>query len=147
MANDLVGFDMTLLHFRRTFVEKLFALHGKVVRLITEDHPIGRHARHYSDLYVLSDQSEVRAMLASDEYEEIRRDYDVTSRNSKYLARIYRPPEDLSFAESPALFPDGRIKDQLRRDYDEQCRMLFSGGDYPPFDQVLRRFEELRRLL
>ena len=31
-ATDLRGFEMLLLHFRRTFVEKLFALHGKVVR-------------------------------------------------------------------------------------------------------------------
>ena len=50
MANDLRGFEMTLLHFRRTFVEKLFALHGKVVRFVAEGHPLGRHARHYSDL-------------------------------------------------------------------------------------------------
>jgi Nucleotidyl transferase AbiEii toxin, Type IV TA system len=36
IAEDLAGFDMTLLHYRRTFVEKLFALHGKVVRLQQE---------------------------------------------------------------------------------------------------------------
>lgn len=96
LADDLMGFDMTLLHFRRTFVEKLFALHGKVVRLIAEGHPIGRHARHYSDLYALSGESEVRSMLDSDEYGEIRRDYDKTSRNSRYFARAYRPPESLS---------------------------------------------------
>jgi hypothetical protein len=35
------GFDMHLLHFRRTFVEKMFALHGKVERLLTEGHPLG----------------------------------------------------------------------------------------------------------
>ncbi len=34
MAEDLGGFEMPLLHYRRTFVEKLFALHGKVVRLL-----------------------------------------------------------------------------------------------------------------
>jgi hypothetical protein len=33
MAEDRAGFDMTLLHYRRTFVEKMFALHGKLVRL------------------------------------------------------------------------------------------------------------------
>ena len=147
MADDLTGFDMVLLHFRRTFVEKLFALHGKVVRLVNEGHPIGRHARHYSDLYALSDQSEVRSMLASGEYEEIRRDYDQTSRGSKYLARIYRPPNDLSFADSPALFPDQALKDQLARDYEHECRVLFSGAGYPSFDEVLGRFEELRNLL
>jgi hypothetical protein len=43
MAEDLMGFDMTLLHFRRTFVEKMFALHGKVVRLLDDGHPIDAH--------------------------------------------------------------------------------------------------------
>jgi Nucleotidyl transferase AbiEii toxin, Type IV TA system len=147
MADDLRGFEMTLLHFRRTFVEKLFALHGKVVRLIAEDHPLGRHARHYSDLYALSDQNEVRAMLASDEYEQIRKDYDKTSSSSKYLARIYRPPEDLSFANSQAFFPDAALKVQLAGDYETQCRLLFSGPGYPAFDEVLARFEEIRNLL
>ena len=147
MATDLKGFEMLLLHFRRTFVEKLFALHGKVVRLIDEGEPIGRHARHYSDLFALSDQSEVRAMLASDEYEQIRRDYDATSRGSSYLSRIYRPPDDLSFAASPALFPSAELKQQLSRDYQRECEVLFSGADYPPFDAVLERFQELQQLL
>lgn len=71
---DIEGFDMHLLHFRRTFVEKMFALHGKVERLLTESHPLGRDARHYSDLHVLAGQHEVRSMLASPEFEEIRLD-------------------------------------------------------------------------
>jgi len=147
MADDLMGFDMTLLHFRRTFVEKMFALHGKVVRLIEEGEPIERHARHYSDLYALSDENEVRAMLASEEYADIRNDYDVTSRGSKHLARIYRPPADLSFRDSPAFFPDTELKKQLALDYETQCRLLFSKTSYPSFDEVLSRFEELRNLL
>jgi hypothetical protein len=56
IAEDTAGFDMTLLHYRRTFVEKLFALHGKVVRLQEEWRPLGRDARHYPDLYALADQ-------------------------------------------------------------------------------------------
>lgn len=76
-AEDLAGFDMSLLHFRRTFVEKMFALHG---------------------------EHEVRSMLASPEYEQIRRDYDQKSR--EFFAKSYRPPTDLSFADSPAFFPE-----------------------------------------
>jgi Nucleotidyl transferase AbiEii toxin, Type IV TA system len=79
-VEDLAGFDMSLLHYRRTFVEKMFALHGKVMRLMNEGHPLGRDARHYPDLYVLAGEHEVRSMLASPEYEEIRRDYDEKSR-------------------------------------------------------------------
>ncbi len=32
-VEGLQPFEMTLLHFRRTFVEKLFAIHGKVEQL------------------------------------------------------------------------------------------------------------------
>jgi hypothetical protein len=145
MADDLMGFDMTLLHFRRTFVEKMFALHGKVVRLLEDGHPLERHARHYSDLYVLAGKGEVRAMLTSTEYDQIRKDYDENSR--RFFTKIYRPPKDLSFVDSPAFFPDTKLKEQLEWDYEMQCRLLFSGVSYPSFDDVLARFEEIRNLL
>lgn len=145
IADDLTSFDMTLLHFRRTFVEKLFALHGKVVRLCDEEHPLGRDARHYPDLYALGDEQEVKTMLASEEYATIRNDYDEKSR--KFFPNSYRPPDGLSFASSPALFPERELRETLGREYETQCALLFSGGDYPPFDAVLARFEELRPLL
>lgn len=145
IAEDLGAFEMTLLHFRRTFVEKLFTLHGKVVRLLEGGPPIGRDARHYSDLFVLAGEQQVRAMLESPEYQTIRKDYDEKSR--EFYGKFYRPPEDLSFAASPALFPDAELRQRLAADYEEQCRLLFSGGDYPTFDQVLARFEEIRDLL
>lgn len=91
-VEDLSGFDMALLHYRRTFVEKMFALHGKVTRLQEEGHPLGRDIRHYPDLHTLADQPEVRTMLASPEYEQIRRDYDEKSR--RFFAKSYRPPPD-----------------------------------------------------
>ena len=31
--------------------------------------------------------------------------------------------------------------------YETQCQILFSGGEYPSFDEVLARFEEIRKLL
>lgn len=144
MADDLTGFEMTLLHYRRTFVEKLFALHGKVVRLQQEGHPLARDARHYADLYVLADQHEVRSMLASDEYREIREDYDETSR--AFFPKSHRPPDGLSFAESAALFPGPELQGALAADYEAQCQLLFSGA-YPSFDEVLARFAEIRKLL
>jgi hypothetical protein len=144
-TEDLAGFDMTLLHYRRTFVEKMFALHGKVVRLQQDGHALGRDARHYPDLYVLADQHEVRAMLASPEYGEIRRDYDEKSR--AFFPKSYRPPPDLSFATSPALFPEADLRDQLAAEYETHCDLLFSGGAYPPFADVLARFQEIRALL
>jgi hypothetical protein len=144
MADDLAGFDMTLLHFRRTFVEKLFAIHGKVVRLVGEGVALGRDARHYADLYALAGTHEVRAMLASPEYAEIRDDYDAKSR--QFFASIYRPPAGLSFAESQALFPEPEVRQQIASEYESQCRLLFA-GNYPSFTEVCDRFEEIRNLL
>jgi hypothetical protein len=145
IAEDVIGFDMTLLHYRRTFVEKMFAIHGKVVRFQEEAHALGRDARHYSDLYILAGQHEVRAMLAAPEYSEIRKDYDEKSR--KFFPKGYRPPADLSFATSPALFPEEDLREQLATEYKTQCDLLFSGSAYPPFADVLARFEEIRNLL
>jgi hypothetical protein len=145
IADDLIGFEMPLLHYRRTFVEKLFALHGKVVRLLEEGHPLARDARHYSDLHALAGTHEVRAMLTTPEYDEIRRDYDRKSR--EFFPKSHRPPPRLSFAASPALFPDAELRAQLVDDYDTQCRLLFSNSDYPSFEEVLARFEEIRELL
>lgn len=144
-AEDLDGFKMPLLHYRRTFVEKMFAIHGKVIRLQDEEHPLERDARHYADLYVLAGQREVLAMLDSPEYGEIRRDYDARSR--EFFEASYRPPPGLSFADSIALFPEGSLREQLAAEYDVECRLLFSDQSYPSFDEVLARFVEIRALL
>ncbi len=141
IADDAEPFTMTLLHYRRTFVEKLFTIHGKVERLRLEGTPVGRDARHYADLHALGQLADVREMLRTPEYDEIRRDYDVKSR--QFFPRSYRPPEGLGFARSQALFPPDALGRQLRRDYESQCRILFY-GPYPPFDEVLAGFEDLR---
>lgn len=71
---------MRLLHFRRTFVEKLFAIHAKAEILKRDGRPIGTYARHYYDLYQLAATPEVQAMLASAEYAAIKDDHDRISR-------------------------------------------------------------------
>ncbi len=52
-------------------------------------------------------------MLATPEYDEIRRDYDRKSR--EFFPKSHRPPPGLSFAASPALFPDDELRAQARR--------------------------------
>lgn len=94
---------------------------------------------------VLACQPEVRSMLASPEYEAIRLDYDLRSR--EFFTRAYRPPPDLSFKESAALFPDPGLRARLEPEYERQCALLFSDQDYASFDEVLARFEEIRELL
>jgi hypothetical protein len=145
LADDLAPFPMTLLHFRRTFVEKLFTIHAKVERLKADGHALGRDARHYADLHALAARSEVEAMLASDEYEELKADYD---RNSRlYYPESYRPPDGMSFAASDALFPPPELRDQIEPDYLRECRLLFAERPFPSFDEVVGQLERLRPLL
>lgn len=137
-------FEMNLLHFRRTFVEKLFAIHGKVERLEKEGVSLGRDVRHYADLYVLAGRPEVIEMLESAEYEAIRLDYDEKSRT--YFPNSYRPPPDLRFTSSNAPFPPDELRARIEPCYEEECRRLFFRR-HPSFGEVLERLAEIRDLL
>lgn len=144
MADDLAPFSMTLLHFRRTFVEKLFTIHSKVERLKQDGVPLERHARHYADLHALARTPEVKAMLRSEEYAAIKADYDRISR--KHFGKHHRPPEGMTFAGSDALFPAADLRERIEPDYIAQCTLLFP-GPYPSFDEVVGSLEQLRELL
>jgi hypothetical protein len=143
-CDDESSFDMTLLHFRRTFVEKMFAIHGKIERLKRDNTPIGKYARHYYDLFQLSSQAEVLAMLQSAEYAEIKSDYDAISTAS--FTRDYQPPAGMSFAASDALFPPPALSAILQRDYEQQCNSLCYGS-WPSWQDVLNRFLSIRQWL
>jgi hypothetical protein len=143
-AEDEGPFTMRLLHFRRTFVEKMFAIHGKVEALKREGKGIGGYARHYYDLYCLAERPEVVAMLGSDEYGIIRADYDRISR--EHFERSYVPPPDLRFATSDALFPPPDLRTVLAVEFEKQCRVLCF-GPFPTWDEVQARLEAIRSLL
>jgi predicted nucleotidyltransferase component of viral defense system len=102
-ADDEESFPMRLLHFRRTFVEKMFAIHSKVEILKRDGRPLGSYARHYYDLFQLAAHPEVVAMLNSAEYATIKYDYDRISR--AHFPKSYFHPDGMNFAKSDALFP------------------------------------------
>jgi len=143
-AEDEGPFPMRLLHFRRTFVEKLFAIHSKVEMLKRDGQPLGTYARHYYDLFQLAAQGEVTAMLNSPEYAAIKTDYDQISRT--HFPRRYFRPEGVSFARSDALFPPENLAATVGAEYEAQCRMLCY-GPYPSWTEIQTRFLELRELL
>ncbi len=143
-AEDEQGFPMRLLHFRRTFVEKMFAIHAKVELLKREGQPLGTYARHYYDLFQLAAQPEVLAMLKSEEYGHIKADYDRVSRT--HFARNYFAPAEMRFLRSEALFPAGDLAAVLGAEYVKQCRMLCYGTP-PLWEEVMARFQGLRDLL
>jgi hypothetical protein len=143
-AEDESSFPFRLLHFRRTFVEKLFAIHGKVELLKRDGRPLGPYARHYYDLAQLATHPEVVAMLQSAEYEAIKGDYDAISRH--HFGRDYLPPEGMTFEQSDALFPKDDLAIALGREYENQCRTLCF-AEFPSWADVQLRFLKLRDLL
>ncbi len=143
-ADDEGPFSLRLLHFRRTFVEKMFAIHGKVEMLKRDKQPLGSYARHYYDLFQLSLRDEVLNMLRSDEYAMIKKDYDQISR--VHFPRSYFFPTDMSFANSEALFPPAELASVISPQYEAQCQMLCF-GPYPSWNKLQARFQELRDLL
>jgi Nucleotidyl transferase AbiEii toxin, Type IV TA system len=143
-AEDEGAFSLRLLHFRRTFVEKMFAIHGKVELLKGNGRPIGSYARHYYDLFQLAAQPEVIAMLNSAEYAAIKTDYDRISR--AHFPKSYFHPDGMSFAKSDALFPPANLAAQIRSEYEGQCRMLCY-GPYPAWAEIQERLLELRTIL
>lgn len=143
-ADDEVPFDMSLLHFRRTFVEKMFAIHAKVEMFKQTGQPIGSYARHYYDLWCLAQQPDVSRMLQTDEYADIKVDYERVSLQA--YSRGYFRPDDMSFANSDALFPSVTLGKDLSAAYVQQCELLCY-GEFPSWLELLSTFENLRMLL
>lgn len=143
-ADDENSFEMRLLHFRRTFVEKMFAIHAKVEFFKKTGIGIGGYARHYYDLFCLIELPEVLEMLQSNEYQKIKIDYDKVSR--EYFKKHYVPPTEMSFAKSDALFPKADLEAVLAIEFEKQCRTLCF-GEFPTWKQVRDRFNEIRELL
>jgi hypothetical protein len=143
-AEDEGSFPMRLLHFRRTFAEKMFAIHSKVELLKRDEQALGTYARHYYDLFQLAAQAEVVAMLKSAEYTTIKVDFAQISRTQ--FPRSCFHPDDMRFAESDALFPPANLADIISAEYEAQCRML-GYGPYPSWAEVQARLRELRDLL
>jgi Nucleotidyl transferase AbiEii toxin, Type IV TA system len=137
-------FPMRLLHYRRTFVEKMFAIHSKIELFKREAQPLGGYARHYYDLFQLAAEPEVLAMLQSAEYAAIKADYDAISRI--HFPKSYFYPEEMSFARSDALFPPDDLAAAIRAEYESQCRLLCY-GPFPEWVKVQERLLELRSLL
>jgi hypothetical protein len=143
-ADDEGSFPLLLLHFRRTFIEKMFAIHSKVELLKRDGQKLGSYARHYYDLFQLAAQPEVIAMLKSAEYAAIKEDYDQISR--AHFPKSYFHPGEMRFANSDALFPPADLAAAISAEYQAQCRMLCY-SPYPSWAEIQARLLDLRELL
>lgn len=143
-CEDEKSFSMRLLHFRRTFVEKMFAIHSKVELFKRKRQPLGAYTRHYYDLHELSKETEVLAMLESAEYKKIKTDYDRISR--AHFTKSYFYPDGMCFGRSDALFPPPALAGIIAEEYEQQCRSLCY-GPFPAWSQLQNRFTMIRNLL
>ena len=143
-AEDEASFSMNLLHFRRTFVEKLFAIHAKVRQYQREEASLGTATRHYYDLFCLAQTPEVQQMLGSGEYSDIKQDCALLSQQE--FPQQYDPPENLAFCNSIALFPIGDLRQEIAKEYQQQCENLCY-GNYPTWEAIEACFSELRNQL
>jgi len=143
-AEDESKFSMMLLHFKRTFVEKLFAIHAKVYEYQHEDKPIDKHTRHYYDLHQLAGRDEIKQLLESPDFISIKQDCERLS--EKYFPSKQSPPENLNFANSAALFPTGDLRKAISKAYTEQCKILCYGS-YPSWEEVEECFSSIRSKL
>ncbi|ARU43048.1 hypothetical protein CCB81_02340 [Armatimonadetes bacterium Uphvl-Ar2] len=144
-TDDRLLFEMRLLHFRRTFVEKLFTLHSRVERVIAQGKELGRDARHYYDLAMLLDQPQTKAMLASEEFKVICSQYrDLTAKF--YPGQVKLLPDGMDLSGSPALFPSAELKRMLSGEYVREADTLCY-GPYPDFEEILKGLEGIRTSL
>ena len=97
-----------------------------------------------TDLFQLSSRPEVLEMLGSIEYGEIKQDYDLISRT--HFPDSYFYPDQMSFANSDALFATGKLSSAIGNEYEGQYEVLCFGS-HPSWDTVQARFLELRNLL
>lgn len=138
-------FPMRLLHFRRTFVEKLFTLHSRVERSIRQSKSLGRDARHYYDLAMLGRQTATLSMLESEEYRTICWQYRALTK-THFPGQVKYLPSGMNLHDSRALFPDGELRESLSAAYLQEAQTLCYGW-FPAFDEVLSGFERIRSLL
>lgn len=143
-AEDESTFSMMLLHFKRTFVEKLFAINDKVNKYRQKDQPIDKHARHYYDLYQLAQRDEIKQLLESPDFLSIKQDCERLS--EKYFPSEQSPPKKINFANSEALFPTGDLRKAISKAYTDQCQILCYGS-YPSWEEVEECFLSIRNKL
>ncbi|MFB2838603.1 nucleotidyl transferase AbiEii/AbiGii toxin family protein [Floridanema evergladense] len=139
-SEDESGFPMLLLDFRRTFVEKLFTIHSKVVNSQENRQSMGTYVRHYYDLFCLAKQPKVQEMLQSEEYSQLKEDcYRISQEH--FPDQV--PPTGMKFSNSLALFPSEELRQILKREYEQQCSSLCY-GNYPRWNEVEACFAEFR---
>ncbi|MGH9897678.1 MAG: nucleotidyl transferase AbiEii/AbiGii toxin family protein, partial [Pyrinomonadaceae bacterium] len=133
LAEDLTEFEVECLDIRRTFVEKLFAVHAAYER----NQAAGK-VRHYYDLYQLAGLEEIQKFSGTDEYREVYADVERHSRDCFPDTAL---PSNGSFTASRAFSPDEAGRAILHRHYAKDRDLFFVAP--PSLESILLRLQEL----
>jgi hypothetical protein len=94
LADDVGSFLFKILDQRRTFVEKIFAIHTAFER-----QKIKENFRHYYDVHILLSQAEIKAFVGTLEYNDLKA--HVAAMTKEFFAGVSLP-ENLKFSTSGA---------------------------------------------
>lgn len=135
----LQPFNMTVLHPRRTLVEKLFAIHS-ACELWHEGRitAIQRQGRHLYDIHFLLGDGEIAAYVGGQEYLALLPEIDEFGR--QHFPRDHRTPEGMRLSSSRALDPGDELRAAIEEDY-LRSRFLFADGQ-PTLEEIYVRIAE-----
>jgi len=132
LAEDLRDFEIELQDLRRTFVEKLFAIHAAYANDLANN-----RMRHYYDLSRLCGLPEIQSYVGTDAYRVCVADVKTICRQSFADQSV---PEGDSFKDSPA-FQVSETFAELERNYKREEEIFFSE---PPTLKAI--FEEIEKV-
>lgn len=133
LADDLDSFEMDVQSVRRTFVEKLFAVHA----VYTANRAIGK-TRHYYDLFEMCKLTEIRVFVGTADYRSSVAQVRAFSQEM-FAGQVL--PETDSFSTSEAFQPDADSLKELERNYRLEADLFFEGQ--PTLAEVLQAIAEL----
>ncbi len=122
----------------RTFWEKATILHQEAYRPENSKMP-DRYSRHYYDLY---------CMAGTEVLEKALKQADLLAQVAEFKRKFYPrnwARYELARIESIKLMPAEHSIKKLEADYGVMRSMIY--GDYPRFEDVLKRLEELENMI
>jgi hypothetical protein len=133
LAEDLQDFEIELQDLRRTFVEKLFAIHAAYTKDLANN-----RMRHYYDLSRLCGQAEIQSYVGTGAYRACVADVKRICRDSFPDQAV---PDGDSFKDSPA-FQVSETFAELERNYKREAEIFFS--EPPTLEAIFEEIEKLR---
>jgi hypothetical protein len=133
LAEDLRDFEIELQDLRRTFVEKLFAIHAAYAKDLANN-----RMRHYYDLSRLCGVEDIQAYVGTGAYYACVADVRAICRDSFPDQAV---PEGDSFKDSPA-FHVSETFAELDRNYKREAEIFFS--EPPTLKAIFEQVEKVR---